>query len=367
MLYLAQAPFFSGAERALLLTLRAMQQSSYEPFVLAGHDGQLAAEVRQLGIPCEIAPLRQIDRRHPLAALVSIARVAAAARRCRATLIHANDMPSYQPGGVAARLLGIPAVTHLRFPDTREGYQWFFRPPFSLAIFISESFKASALQEAPGLFGDRSTVLYDAVEMPILWSDAERNHRREALGLPGERPVIAMAGQVAEVKGIWEFVEAANRLRDTDAFFAVLGDDLRTHGAVRAEMEARVHAHGLSDRFRFLGFRSDAPQIVQAFDIVAVPSHVEPFGLSSLEAMAAGRPVVATRVGGIPEVVTDGSTGLLVPPGDAQALASALSALLASRQARATFGAAGRRRAEAVFGMSVHGRGLESLYDRVAA
>jgi glycosyltransferase involved in cell wall biosynthesis len=156
-------------------------------------------------------------------------------------------------------------------------------------------------------------------------------------------------------------------LRATDASFAVLGDDLRTNGAVRKEMEAKVAALGLADRFRFLGFRKDAPEIVQAFDIVAVPSRVEPFGLSSLEAMAAGRPVVASRVGGIPEVVIDRQTGTLVPPGDASALAAAIAPLLKDPLTRDALGREGRRRAETSFSLAVHGRALAQLYDRVAA
>jgi glycosyltransferase involved in cell wall biosynthesis len=138
---------------------------------------------------------------------------------------------------------------------------------------------------------EKATVVYDAVELPRQGTDEERAAQRTRLGLPSDRPVVALTGQVSEVKGIWEFVEAANQLRATNAVFAVLGDDLKTQGAVRREMEAKVAALGLSDRFVFLGFRA-TPELVQAFDIVAVPSRVEPFGLASLEAMAAGRPVV---------------------------------------------------------------------------
>ena len=111
---------------------------------------------------------------------------------------------------------------------------------------------------------------------------------------------------------------------------------------------------------------TDAPRIVQAFDIVAVPSHVEPFGLSSLEAMAAGRPVVASRVGGIPEVVADGHTGILVPPRDATALAQGIETFLNEAGMRDTFGRAGRKRAAEVFGISVHRQGLQGVYEQVS-
>lgn len=365
VLYLAWAPFFSGAERALLLTLRSLDASQYEPYVLAGTHGEFAAQVRALGIRCDIVPITPLDRAKPISSSFSVARVTAAALRFRPAIIHANDMPSYQPGGYAARLLGVPVVTHLRFPDGRGAYRWFFRPPFSQAIFISESFRTDALREAPEVFTGKSTVVYDAVELPRLWDAEERLARRRELDLPPDRPVVAITGQVSEVKGIWEFVEAADRLRHTDAVFAVLGDDLRTQGALRRDMEAKAAALGLRDRFRFLGFRANAHELVQAFDIVTAPSRIEPFGLASLEAMAAARPVVASRVGGIPEVVRDDQDGILVPACDSKSLADAISCLLERPQQRITMGEQGRRRAEEVFGMRVHGEALRAVYDRV--
>jgi glycosyltransferase involved in cell wall biosynthesis len=209
-------------------------------------------------------------------------------------------------------------------------------------------------------------VVYDAVQPPRIWDAAERAARRRELDLPPDRPVVAITGQVSEVKGIWEFVEAADRLREVDAVFAVLGDDLRTSGAVRQEMERKVTALGLRDRFRFLGFHREAPELVQAFDIVAVPSRVEPFGLASLEAMAAGRPVVASRVGGIPEVVRDGQDGLLVPARDPVALADGISKLLRDAPLRLAMGASGQRRAQDVFGTHVHGAAIDRVYEQLA-
>ena len=365
VLYLAWAPFFSGAERALLMTLRSLDLDQYEPYVLAGTHGDFAAQLCAFNIRCDIVPITPLDRAKPFSSGLSVARVAAAALRFGPAIIHTNDLPSYQPGGYAARLLGIPIVTHLRFPDTRNGYRWFLRPAFSLAIFISESFKNDALREAPEVFADRATVVYDAVERPRMWDAAERAARRQELDLPLDRPVVAMTGQVAEVKGIWEFVEAADRLRHTNAVFAVLGDDLRTDGAVRREMEAKVAALGLRDRFRFLGFRRDASELVQAFDIVAAPSHVEPFGLASLEAMAAGRPVVASRVGGIPEIVRDDLDGILVPSKDPKSLADGISRLLDDPRQRAAMGERGRRRAEEEFGMRGHAEAMHRVYEQV--
>ena len=233
------------------------------------------------------------------------------------------------------------------------------------AVFISEAFKTEATAAAPGLFDGRSTVVYDAVSPPVDWSPAERAARRNQMGLPTDTPLIALTGQISEVKGIWDFVAAADRLRQTNAVFVVLGDDLKGQGTLRRQMEAEVARLGLRERFRFLGFRSDAPEIVQLFDIVAVPSHVEPFGLASLEAMAAGRPVVATRVGGIPEVVVDGVTGILVPQRDPAAFAGALAELLAAPAQRDEMGRRGRQRSHDLFSQAAHARGLTAVYGRL--
>jgi glycosyltransferase involved in cell wall biosynthesis len=369
VLYLAWAPFFSGAERALLLTLRALDPSRYEPCVLAGTEGEFAEQVRECGIPCHVANLRPFDARHPVVSTQSIVAVMRGARRYGAAIVHANEVPSFQPGGYAARLLRIPAVTHVRFFDRAEGYNWFLRSKVASALFVSHNLMSSALAEAPAIFEGRSTVLHDAVEPQAQWSPRQRREIRQELGLPVDRTIVALTGQIAEVKGIWDFVDAACILasRGTEPFFAVLGDDLKTGGALRRTMENRVAALGMTDRFKFLGFRNDAPRIVQAFDIIAVPSHVEPLGNATLEAMAAGLPVVGSHVGGIPEMIVDGETGTLVPPSDPPALASALEHIVADTDRRAAMSRAARTRAIQQFGFGVHGARLQAHYDALCA
>lgn len=369
ILFVAWAPFFSGAERALLLTLRSLDRDRYVPFVLAGTDGEFAAQVRALDIPCRVATLSAVDRRHPIAAMTWSAAVLASAVRDRASLIHTNEVPSFQAAGYVARLLGIPCVTHVRFPDSRTGYAWFLRPGFSRALFVSQALLDAAMGEAPEIFEHRSDVLHDGVEPQPHWSSDDAAACRRDLGLPLDRTIVGLAGQIAEVKGIWDFVEAARLVapRHREAHFVVLGDDLKTQGRTRRAMEERVSALGLSDRFRFLGFRTDAPRVVQAFDIIAVPSHVEPLGNATLEAMAAGRPVVGSRVGGIPEMVVDGVTGLLVPPASPADLAEALGALVGDSSRRGEMSMAARRRASDTFSMEAHGRRLQNHYDQLCS
>jgi glycosyltransferase involved in cell wall biosynthesis len=316
------------------------------------------------GVSCEVHPLRHLDRRHLLAWATSVLAVVRTARKVGASIIHANDVPSFQPGGYAARLLRIPALTHVRFPDAHSGFAWFLRPGFDRALFVSQALLDDASAATP-IFAGRATVLHDGVLLPPLIEAEGRQALKRELGLPEDRPVIALTGQVSEVKGIWDFVDAAAAVATTGepVHFAVLGDDLKGRGALRVAMEQKVAALGLSNRFAFLGFRADAPRLIPAFDVVAVPSHVEPLGNATLEAMAAGVPVVGSRVGGIPEMVVDAETGFLVPPRTPGLLADRLTALARSPELRAAHGAAARRRVEGHFSLPLHADRLQRLYD----
>lgn len=365
VLFVAWAPFFSGAERALLLTVKHLDPARYRPHVVLGTEGDTAAAMRDSGIPCDVLPLVALDKRNAVRALSSIWRVTRTARRISAALIHSNDAPSFQPAGYAAKLRRLPVVTHLRFPASDEGFRWFLRPGFDRALFVSDALRSDAMAVSPALFGGRSDVLHDGVVLPEPADDATRSALREELNLPAHEPVVALTGQVSEIKGIWEYVEAARLVaaRGLPATFAVLGDDLKGHGALRVAMESLVQEYGLTDRFRFLGFRTDAPRLIPAFDIITVPSHVEPLGNATLEAMASGRPVVGSRVGGIPEMVVHGETGLLVPPRDPEALADAIARLVTGRDVRLAMGRAARVRAETAFSLTTHTARLQSIYD----
>jgi glycosyltransferase involved in cell wall biosynthesis len=367
VLYVAGAEFFSGAERALLLTVQAVADAGHHPLVVVGTDGELLAQLRAAGLPAAHVPLHYTGLKTLPAWLAMITRLVGVIRRHRAQIVHTNEIPTFQGPGYAAKLAGVPAVTHARFPAAAEGLAWWLKPGFRRALFVSDYLKRDAESVAPALFANRAEVVYDGVQLAGLPAPDERAARRLELGLPADRPAVVIAGQVIEIKGIWEFIEAAARLksRGVRATFVVLGDDLKHQGETRRQAEAKVGALGLGEDFRFLGFRSDAPALIPLFDIVAVPSHIEPLGNATLEAMAAARPVVGSRVGGIPEMIVDGQTGLLVPSKNAAELATALAALIGDPARVARLGAAGRARAETVFSLSAHAAHLGRVYDAV--
>lgn len=258
-------------------------------------------------------------------------------------------------GGIAARLTGRALLPHLH--DTFEP-----SPPILLlqrralsgaagVIAVSEPVRAWACARL-GLPPERVTVLPNAVDLARFRNPAPkaRERLRAELGLAEDTPVAAIVGRFDTAKGHDLMLRAFARLRRglPEAVLLVIGGgpELRSY-------EAKAAALGLGPgsgpgggaAVRFLGQRDDMPELLQAIDVVAAPSLAEGFGLVPLEAAAAGRAVVATRVGAIPEIVADGVTGLLVPPGEIEPLVAALADLLGDRARAAGMGAAAAARA----------------------
>jgi glycosyltransferase involved in cell wall biosynthesis len=367
ILYVAWAPFFSGAERALLVLIEHLDRTRYRPVVIVGTDGELAAELRTRQICIHHIPIVYKTARRMPSWLRSVAQFVRVARSEHASILHANDLPSFQPAGYTARFLRLPTLCHLRFPDSRAGFEWFLKPGFSQALFISESLKAQALAEAPKTFKNKSRVVYDGVMVPSPIDQRTRQRLRNELALGADRTAVVLAGQVAEIKGLWDYIEAAKLVlaRNRPVTFVIIGDDLKNNGALRVEAEQAVLRQGLSDHVRFLGFRHDVPRLMPAFDIVTMPSHVEPLGLAALEGMAAARPVVASRVGGLAETVVNDVTGLLVPPRDPPRLAAAIEQLALNPVQAEAFGRAGRQRVIAQFSIDAHVLAMQAIYDQV--
>jgi len=364
-LYAAWAPFFSGAERALVILLENLDRRRYRPVVALGTRGDLERELTARGIAVVHVPVVYAGVRTAVSWIKTMMQLRQICRRERVDLVHSNDVPSFQPAGYTARWLGVPAITHVRFPDSDAGFRWFLKPGFGRALFVSAALRTAAIEAAPGLFDRNSEVVHDGVRLPELTDGATRASLRRELALPVDGTIVAITGQVSEIKGIWEFIDAVEIIvrRGTAATFAVLGDDLKGKGETRARAEQVVRDKGLSNHVRFLGFRPDAPRLIPAFDIVTVPSHVEPLGNATLEAMASGLPVIGSRVGGIPEMVVEGETGLLVPARDPRALSQAIESLVANRDRVIAMGQAARRRAKDAFSPARHADQVMRIYD----
>jgi glycosyltransferase involved in cell wall biosynthesis len=190
-----------------------------------------------------------------------------------------------------------------------------------------------------------------------------RSRMRLELKLEARQFAIGSVGRLDEpVKGYAVLLEALAKLagRHPNLVCLLCGD-----GAARADLEEQVRLRGLENRVRFLGERRDVPAVLQAMDLYVQPSLLEGFGLSVLEAMATGLPVLATRTGGLPEVVQEGVTGDLVPPADARRLAEAMDSLLRDPARCRAYGSAGEARARREFPLERMIRSWSELYREV--
>lgn len=203
-----------------------------------------------------------------------------------------------------------------------------------------------------GLPADRLSVIPNGVRLDGLPA-GDRQAVRQELGLRPADQVVGAVGRLEPAKGLVYLIEAAAQLapQHPDLRVVIVGA-----GRLEGELHAAVRQHGLEQVVLFTGFRQDVTRCLQAFDLFALPSLTEGIPIALLEACASARPVVASRVGGVPEVIADGEQGLLVPPGDVPALAQAITRLLDDPQLATRLGEAARQRIAARYS-------LESMLD----
>lgn len=215
-------------------------------------------------------------------------------------------------------------------------------------VCVSEAVRRAAVRRER-LDERRTVVIHNGVDLPDpVPSDRVRSLRRE-LGIPGAAPVVGMVSNLNRaVKGVDRFLDAAPLVLDAvpDARFVLVGG-----GVKEEELRRRVRGAGLSDRVLLVGYREDVDTFYALMDVAVLTSSSEGLSITLLEAMSHGLPVVATRVGGNPEIVEDGVTGFLVPFGDLEAFNRRVVKLLVEPDLRERLGCAGRERVRAHFGL----------------
>jgi glycosyltransferase involved in cell wall biosynthesis len=227
-------------------------------------------------------------------------------------------------------------------------------------IAISNAIKQ--IMVAQGVAPDRIAVVHSGIDISRFDVVRADPALRDEFRLKPDQPVIGNVAHMADHKGQRYLLEAAPEvLREFPrARFVIVGD-----GELRYDLEARVARLGIEDSVIFAGFRTDVPQLLKFFDVFVMPSHMEGLCTSIMDAMAAGVPVIASDVGGIPEIVENEKNGLLVPPRDASALAAAIIRLLRNRGEAARFAAAGRSTVEKKFTVNTMVAGNTSVYEEV--
>jgi glycosyltransferase involved in cell wall biosynthesis len=213
----------------------------------------------------------------------------------------------------------------------------------------------------------KTYVVHNGVDANVFHPQRDGSRVRREFGVNSGEVLVGMVGRVSARKGQRYFLEVASQVARhcPRARFALVGGTLPGDESGTHQLKRWARALGLASRVIISEWRRDIPDVWAAFDIAVLPSVMpESFGLSALEAMATGKPVVATGHGGLLEVVCDARTGILVPPGDVSAMADALESLIRSRGMRRAMGAAGRRRVEECFTVERVAGELQRRYEQ---
>ena len=249
-------------------------------------------------------------------------------------VICANSQKALFVCALAAKLSRRPLVwilhdivTDPAFSSANRRASLAFARYFARLVAVNSEETGRAFIEAGGE-AEKVRIVYNGFDpaMAVAYDPARATRLRGELGL-GPQPIVGLFGRLSEWKGQHVFLEAIAAMDGVQAI--IVGGALFGQEAYETRIREQASRLGLDGRIRFLGFRSDVPELMAAMDAVAHTSIVaEPFGRVVVEAMMCGRPVVATRGGGVTEIIRDGETGILVPPGDASALAAALGSIL---------------------------------------
>jgi glycosyltransferase involved in cell wall biosynthesis len=352
-----------GTQRHLQQVLGLLDPARFEATVYTLHPGgEVEDELRASGVDVRSLSVGStLSAPRSVRAIVSTAR---ALRRARVHVVHGYQWRPALVGAIVGRLARVPlrlaSKRSLTGDDARARGAWRRIARQVDTVIVN----ADALRVEGEQLGMRCRwrLLQNGIDTERFTVGAAGARARAAVGLDHARPVVGTVGRLEDRKGHDQFLNAIRRLaatgNGTSPQGLIVGD-----GPLRAALEAHAAALGPAGRVRFTGTVADVRPLLAAMDVFVLPSWAEGMSNALMEAMAAGRPVVATAVGGNTEVVSDGKTGVLVPPGDPDAIARAVDELLRDPDRATRLGAAARDDVTRRFGARARVAELERLYE----
>jgi glycosyltransferase involved in cell wall biosynthesis len=364
------------AIQAMLLT-RRLDPGRYESTLITGLPGRAEGDMSLLRPEAGVRPIivPELARRiSPADDVIAFFRLVALLRRSRPHIVHTHMAKAGLLGRVAARIAGVPVVLHTFHGNVLQGY--FGSAPSRMILLVERALarlstrviaisdrQAREIEELGLARGERIERVPLGLDLAPFLSAPSGALRRE-LGLAPDAALVGIVARLVPIKAVDVFLDAAARVAAADAraAFVVVGD-----GELRAELERRARALGLGGRVTFLGWRADLPAIYADLDVLALTSRNEGTPVSVIEGLASGRAVVATAVGGVPDIVIDGRTGSLARPGDAEDVARRILDLLGDPARRRSLGSAGRDAVHPEHDSATLVARIDALYSRLMA
>ena len=339
-LFINSIKMWGGAEVWLMDIMHGLEKRGHHTTLICRPGTILEKNARAEGF--DVTAIKMRSDFDPIV----IAKVFKILRRKNIHAVLTNMDKELRFGGVAARLAGIKAVIPSREVDyplkNKLRYRFTYNTLADKIIANSHSTKNTLLKNAPWLDPRRIEVVYKGIDPePYLTFPEEGQKIREEFGIPHGVPLVGFVGQIIERKGIPDIMESIPLVlqREPNTYFLFTGTGILSDFLIKKIRELR-----LEHRVIYTGFRKDIPAIMKAVDLLLLPSIVEGFGYVLIEAMAAAKPVVATNVSSIPEIVTDGETGILIDVHQPQEIAHAILSLIMDKTLSQKLGENGRKR-----------------------
>jgi len=354
-----------GTEKALVKLLHYWNKNNvFEHIVIAFADGELKRDLLELGIKPIVLRQRGWYDLEFLFRLLSII------KSLKPNIVHCRNTPHVIIyGGIVAKILGLPLVVSVHgHPDFLVGNSFVKRLWYAVQkrsdkiITVSNSIKDVLIKKG-GVKPNKITVIHNGIDLASMRCCLDLKQKlKQRLGIDNTAQVIGCVGTLRSVKGHKYLIQSAPLIlkERPSTYFILVGD-----GPLRNDLERLAEKLKVREKIMFLGYRPDIPELMSIFDIFILPSLSEGLSNVLLEAMATSKPVVATNVGGNPEVVEEGKTGLLVPPRDPQKIAEAVISLLNDEDKRLRMGENGLRRVKEKFSISKMVREYEKIYHEV--
>jgi len=358
LLFINSIQMFGGGEIWMLRALRALQERGHQVWLCCRPDTEVGKRAVALGIAVEFVKFGgDFDPR-------TIFKLARFMRRERIDAVLTNMDKELRLGGLAAKLAGVPVVIPRRGIDYPLKNRWRYRFAYNILatriLANSQATKRALLVNAPWLDAERIEVIYNGIDIEPFAQSSAHNFRAE-WGVKPDEPLLGFVGQLDERKGIRVLLAAFQRIKREvpHARLIFVG-----HGPLREIIADEVKKHNWGDAVLLPGFLDDIAGVMQVIDVLLLPSFWEGFGIVLIEAMAAGKPAISTDTSSMPEIIVDGQTGYIVPPGDAEALAERTIRLLRDATLREKFGQASRQRVSEKFMHQHMIEEVENLFQR---
>lgn len=363
-LHVDTARTWRGGQNQVLLTVNGLRAIGHRAALVAHPDGELRARASEGLELIPLAPRAEMD-------LTAAWRFARVIRRLAPDIVHAHDPHGVAMTGLALSLTSggsgtrgaapsLVASRRVDFHLNRNSFsRWKYR---QVECFVAASDEIRRMLLADGIPGDRVVTVHEGIDVDhVLGARPVDVH--ETFWLPHGAPIVGNVAALVPHKGHRYLIDAAHQVvrEIPDARFVIFGE-----GELRAHLERQIHERTLEKHVLLTGFRTDVIGCMKSFDLFAMSSVTEGLGTSLLDAMACSRAIVATRAGGIPEVVEDGRNGVLVAPRDAGALADAIVMMLRDKDRRNRMGAAGLERVRERFTVERMAAETAAVYARVA-